>query len=404
MFRKPLAIIWKDVLMRFSSRSELLFFFILPVVFTAILGGGLSFGNDESRVRLPVVDLDSSPQSAQLIERLSMSTTVRPERVPADTADQFTAEDTIAGVLTIPAGFGEAASASGLRAGEPVELRLALDPANTYALVIEQAVRTAAVEMITPLQIAADATTTVEQAVPFEDDAARLAFFDAAQAQAATLPSTAADQVTYAVLGEGADFAYEAAGQASAGQLITWVLIPLLATAALMAYERTSGTLRRLLVTPSRKGTFLLGTLSGQLLMSLVQMALLVGFGAWVMGVNWGSSPAALAVMLVSFGLAGVAMGTMLGTFTRTDSQAGNLSIMLGMVMALLGGCWWPIELFPEGVRTAVKVLPTTWAMQGMTDITLRGQGLTGVWPEAAVLLGFAAVFFVIGVARFRYE
>jgi ABC-2 type transport system permease protein len=42
--------------------------------------------------------------------------------------------------------------------------------------------------------------------------------------------------------------------------------------------------------------------------------------------------------------------------------------------------------------------------MQGLTDITLRGQGLAGVWPEAAVLLGFAAVFFTVGVWRFRYE
>jgi ABC-2 type transport system permease protein len=42
--------------------------------------------------------------------------------------------------------------------------------------------------------------------------------------------------------------------------------------------------------------------------------------------------------------------------------------------------------------------------MQGMLDIVLRGQGLTGVILEAGVLLGFAAVFFVIGVWRFRYE
>ena len=78
--------------------------------------------------------------------------------------------------------------------------------------------------------------------------------------------------------------------------------------------------------------------------------------------------------------------------------------MMLGMVMALLGGCWYPIELFPPFVQTAAKVLPTTWAMQGMLDIVLRGEGLAGVLLPAAVLVGFAAVFFVIGVWRFRYE
>jgi hypothetical protein len=39
-----------------------------------------------------------------------------------------------------------------------------------------------------------------------------------------------------------------------------------------------------------------------------------------------------------------------------------------------------------------------------MLDLLLRGQGLSGILPEAAGLLGFAAVFFSIGVWRFRYE
>jgi len=63
-----------------------------------------------------------------------------------------------------------------------------------------------------------------------------------------------------------------------------------------------------------------------------------------------------------------------------------------------------PIELFPPFVQTAAKVLPTTCAMQGMLDILLRGEGLAGVLLPATVLLGFAAVFFAIGVWRFRYE
>ncbi|HEX7975039.1 MAG TPA: ABC transporter permease, partial [Anaerolineales bacterium] len=87
-------------------------------------------------------------------------------------------------------------------------------------------------------------------------------------------------------------------------------------------------------------------------------MLLLVGFGIVVMGLNWGSAPAALVVMLVAAALAAAALGTTLGTFVKTEGQASGLSIMLGMVMALLGGCWYPIELFPQFVRTAVKVLP----------------------------------------------
>ena len=138
--------------------------------------------------------------------------------------------------------------------------------------------------------------------------------------------------------------------------------------------------------------------------MALVQMLLLVGFGIMVMKLNWGHSLGALALILFTSALAAAALGTSLGTLVRTAGQASGLSIMLGMVMALLGGCWYPIELFPPFIQTAVKILPTSWAMQGMLDLVLRGQGLSGVLPEAAVLVGFAVVFFTIGVWRFRYE
>jgi ABC-2 type transport system permease protein len=138
--------------------------------------------------------------------------------------------------------------------------------------------------------------------------------------------------------------------------------------------------------------------------MALVQMALLVAFGVLVMGLNWGRAPVPLALLLLTFALASAALGTTLGTFIKTEGQATGLSVMLGMLMALLGGCWYPIELFPQFVRAAVQILPTTWAMQGLLDIILHGQGLASVLPEAGVLLGFAAAFFIIGVWRFRYE
>jgi len=72
--------------------------------------------------------------------------------------------------------------------------------------------------------------------------------------------------------------------------------------------------------------------------------------------------------------------------------------------MAMLGGCWYPIELFPGFMRSAAQALPTYWSMQGMLDILVRGKGMTDILPEAGVLLGFALIFFVIGVLRFKYE
>jgi ABC-2 type transport system permease protein len=105
-------------------------------------------------------------------------------------------------------------------------------------------------------------------------------------------------------------------------------------------------------------------------------MGLLVGFGAFVLGVDWGNSPAAIIILLVAFGLAGTALGVMLGAFARTRSQAGGMSVLFSMLLASLGGAWWPLEVTPPIYQTVVKVLPSTWAMIGFTDIVTRGGGV----------------------------
>jgi ABC-2 type transport system permease protein len=404
MFNKLSAIIRKDSILRFESRSEILFFLVLPIVFTFILGGGQSAtsGLGDNRIMIPVVDEDRSAQSAALLAGLAASETFRPEAMTRDEAETLLTDDDAGAILIVPAGFGAGLTHQSLDTGSTSELVLRSLPGNNVAVAAEQEVHRVVATLVRPMLVAQNATRGVEALHPFADPAKRNQFFEAVQDEATTALAEMPDLVTIAVA--GAVDSYDQRAQASAGQLITWVFIPLLGASGLFAFERLIGTLRRLLVTPTRKSTFLFGSISGQFLLALVQMTILVAFGILVMNVPWGREPAALAVVLVTFGLAGVALGTMLGTFVKTDSQASNLSIMIGMSMALLGGCWWPMELFPPTLQQIVKVLPTTWAMNALTDITMRGQGLVDILPEAGILLTFAAVFFIIGLWRFRFE
>ena len=396
--RKILAIAWKDTLLRFSGMAEWLFFLILPIVFTVILAGGTGTPAD-SRVRLVVVDQADSPLSTELITTLGKSEAVRPEVLPLSRAEDEFSKRGASAMLVISSGF----DLQHLRQGS-VGLELRQQPNNMNALVASQAVMAVISRISSAVDIANSSVAEAEGIRPFESDIARQAYFDTALQEAQTQMDQAPDRVAVSQGATKDQIEYDPRANSSAGQLITWVFIPLIGISAMFAYERQKGTLRRLLTTPTQKATYLIGTIIGQVAMALVQMLLLVGFGILVMRLNWGHSPAALAVMLIASTLAAAALGTTLGTFVKTEGQASGLSLMLGMVMALLGGCWYPIELFPQFVRTAVKVLPTAWAMQGMLDIVLRGQGLSAILPEAGVLLGFAAVFFVVGIWRFRYE
>jgi ABC-2 type transport system permease protein len=398
--KKIFAIAWKDAIIRFASKSELLFFIILPIIFTFLLAGGTSSGNEDNRIRLPVVDESKTAVSQQIITELKSSTAVRPEVLTRAEAQKQFDDRRADAVFIIPAGIDVASLQN-----NSAQVELLQQPNNINATVAERAILTAIRSVSSAVSAAQNAVKQRESIQAFASEADKQAYFESSLKLAQSIQKEAPARV--AVI-EGSTkenkINYDPRANSSAGQLITWVFVPLFGISALFAFERQQGTLRRLLTTPSRKATFLLGTISGQVAVALIQMFLLISFGVLVMKLNWGREPLALFILLFASALAAAAFGTTMGTFIKTEGQASGLSIMFGMVFALMGGCWYPLELFPPAVQTAVKILPTTWAMQGMLDLGLRGGGLLDILPETGVLLGFAVIFFSVGVLRFRYE
>ena len=396
--QKMIAIVLKDLRIRFSTPIEWLFFLILPIFFSFIIGGGTG-GPTDSRVGFYVVDEAQTSLSASLIDALNASTAVRPVLKERQAALKDLDERDVAAVLLLPAGLDWADLAKG-----PQSIELRQLPGRTNALGVQQGVQTTLREVSSAIQIASFSTEQAEELFGFEDELDRNVWFTQALAAAQTALQTAPERVQTTVADVPDQIDYDPNTNSSIGQMITWVFIPLIGLSAMLAYERQIGTLRRLLTSPTSKAVYLGGTIIGMVLTGLLQMTILVAFGKFVLGVNWGNSVLAIAMMLVSSSLAAAALGTMLGTLVKTASQASGLSMMVGMVMAMLGGCWYPLELFPQAAQSAVRVLPTTWAMQGMLDITLRGQGPEGVLLEMLVLGGFALVFFLVGIWRFKYE
>jgi ABC-2 type transport system permease protein len=324
---------------------------------------------------------------------------VRPELLSLEQAEQQFEGRQAEVVLIIPAGLDTQAVKSGNAA---VELKQ--QPNSLNASVAARAVQSALRRVSGTINAANQALAEAEAVGTFESEADRLAYFDQSLSLAQDVQAQAPQRVTVEQGSTPDEVAYDPRANSSAGQLITWVFIPLFGISAMFAYERERGTLRRILITPTSRALYLFGTIAGQVMLALAQMTLLILFGSLVLKVQWGREPLALFLVMTTAALAAAAIGTAMGTFIKSEGQANGLSIMAGMVMALMGGCWYPLELFPQAVQTAVKVLPTTWAMQGLMDLLLRGGGLVDILPEAGVLLGFAALFLGIGVRRFRYE
>ncbi len=395
------AMIRNEFLLEFTSPISLFFFLVLPLLFTAAVGaglGGMMDQNDETpqEVRIPlyVQTQDQGPLVEALLAVLPKAN-LDPKVVEVLPEEQFG--------LEIPAYFSAA-----LFNGDMVTLTLHVLPDNRASSAVEQAVRAAqgrvggsalVVQMGLDQARQAGVVRSPDQEVQFSREVLT-------EVLAAAQQPPAEAQVRWvegATITDDANAMATSAEQASAGQLVTWVQITLLGAAEVLVSERLGGTLRRMLVLPTSRRTILMGKLLARLLLGLLQMTVLLVGGAVLFGVNWGRHPLAVALVSLAFALATVSLGVLLATIVKTRGQAGSLVVGLSMGMAALGGAWYPLEVTPPLYRQVVQMLPSTWAMRAYTDLLARGADLGQVLPYVGILFGFALIFIMVGVLRFRH-
>ena len=73
--------------------------------------------------------------------------------------------------------------------------------------------------------------------------------------------------------------------------------------------------------------------------------------------------------------------------------------------MAALGGCWWPLEIGPDFMRTLAHCFPTGWAMDALHNLDqLWGERWADVRLELAVLSGFGLLATGLAAKCFRWS
>ncbi len=207
----------------------------------------------------------------------------------------------------------------------------------------------------------------------------------------AGVAADAPNGVTVRAVG-GARFASQGAfALTSAQNLVLFTFITALTSAALLVRARTTGVLRRALSAPVSALSIVVGVGAGWLALALVQSAIIMVVGALGFGVDWGD-PAAAAALIVLFALVGTGAGLLLGSAIDSENTAGSVSPPAALVLAALGGCMVPVEVFPEGLRKVSQATPHYWALEGWKSLMFDGAGIADIGTELAVLAAFAAV------------
>lgn len=178
-----------------------------------------------------------------------------------------------------------------------------------------------------------------------------------------------------------------------------------LTTAMAFAGERRTGTWRRLLAAPVPRWKALLATLVPYYLVGVCQNAFLFGLGAVAFGMEVAGSPAALVVLSLAVVLCAVSLGLLMAALGGSEKQLGAMGSVSLLVMGMIGGCMFPRMLMPAFMQKLGLAVPHGWALDGYRDVLVyEGTTIADIAPQAAALVGFAALFALLGILLFKFE
>ena len=168
--------------------------------------------------------------------------------------------------------------------------------------------------------------------------------------------------------------------------------------------ERSQGTMERLLATPATRLEIVLGYMAGQGLFALIQVAVILSFTIWVVKIHYLGSLALLFLVVALLAVVGVSLGILASAFARNEFQVVQFIPLLIIPQILLSGTFWAIEEMPNYLQPLAYLMPLTYANRALREVMLKGEGLAGIWPDLAILAGFAALIIALGALTMRRE
>ena len=166
---------------------------------------------------------------------------------------------------------------------------------------------------------------------------------------------------------------------------------------------RRSGIWNRLLAAPVTLTTVLLARATSAAIIALGLLCVMFGFAVAVFGVQI-TNPLGFLGVALCFALLTASFGLLIAAFGKTPEAARGIAVFATLIMVMLGGAWVPSFLFPDWVQKMTVVVPTRWAIDGLDAMTWRGQGLEAAGIAMAAQLGFALLFALLAVSKFKRD
>jgi len=167
---------------------------------------------------------------------------------------------------------------------------------------------------------------------------------------------------------------------------------------------RRKNLMKRLVATPMPRHYYLLSFLLSRLVLLVVEVGIVLGFGAIAFGVPLRGSPLDLILLCVLGSLSFSALGLLIASRARTIEAASGLMNSVMMPMWIVSGVFFSAQRFPDLVQPVIRALPLTAAIDALRMNMLQGANLAQVTPQVGVLAGWLVVCFALALKLFRWR
>ena len=171
----------------------------------------------------------------------------------------------------------------------------------------------------------------------------------------------------------------------------------------MMIWERDSGILKKLLVTPASRYSMVIGRSMSSGVRAIFQALIIIPI-ALVIGVRFQPNPAyiLLAFIIIFISSGGfAAISILVASFMKTRERFMGVGQAIIMPLFFASNALYPIQLMPPTLREISLINPLSYVVDAVRGLLITGD-TSGLLLDIAAIAIFDAVMFVLASISFR--
>ncbi|GGM23858.1 putative transport permease YfiM [Paraliobacillus quinghaiensis] len=401
---KFFTIAFKDLKVRLSDKKGFISLLLMPIILTAILGSALS-GMFADTVSMPHTELgivlhDQNEITDQFVEEvlqgdiLSESITLKKFSSQSDLKIDIENQTVDLG-LVIPKGWGE-----GLQNGEEKDVMVFTDPSKQLQSSIVESITMSFIDRIASISTATQV---------FSQELAMIAPVTDQEINVREIVGDVSNQLVAVADSEMNVVTAEEDGKTpisgmqyyAAAMGAMFVLFNATIGAKSIIQERNIETLARLMSSPVRLNSIIIGKFLGTFYVSFLQFSVFILATHYLLGVGWGSNLFQTLVIGLSYCIAVSGIAMIIAGLIVEEKTADTVGGIGVQIFALLGGSMIPIGAFPEKLQLVANIAPNKWFLDSLLEV-MNGTTWGALVLPITVLLLIGVASLMIGSLRLR--